>query len=302
MDQQVAQLTATMAQLQQTVANQTAELNVARQEAATARQEAAVSAARSGLVDTRLLGKPKSFDGTDESWASFATVMRAYIGAISPDLLAAMVAAESETGPIVQSSLDQANQQRSTQLYFILVMLLEGRAQDKVPRVGHGAGLELWRLLAAEYEGKQPSRQAGMLQSILSYSFDVNNLNGSLERWERQVKQWETSTGKVLDDTLKIGIVIKAMPKESSMSQHLVMNSARFTTYSVLRAEMVEILMAQRALSAPTAMDVGALGKKGGKKGGKGAGKGGGKDGKTCYVCGAPGHLAQDCCFSGGRK
>ena len=150
MDQQVAQLVEAMGQLQATVAAQSSELAMARQEAATARAEA--STARTGLVDTRLLGKPKSFDGTDESWASFATIMRAYIGAISPDLLTAMVQAESEATPIVQTSLDAANQQRSTQLYFILVMLLEGRTQDKVPRVSHGSGLELWRLLATEYK------------------------------------------------------------------------------------------------------------------------------------------------------
>ena len=252
-------------------------------------------------MDTRLLGKPKSFDGTGEAWASFSTVLRAYIGAISPELLTSMQQAEAEVTPISQAALAAPEAARSTQLYFILVMLLEGRAQDKVPRVAHGAGLELWRLIVQEYEGKQPSRQAGMLQAILSYTFDVHNLNNSLERWERMVKQWETSTGKVLDDTLKIGIVIKAMPKDSSMSQHLVLNSARFNTYATLRAEMVEILMAQRALQGPTPMDVGALGKKG-KKGKKGSGKDSGKSGSGCYVCGAPNHLARDCWWNKGGK
>ena len=113
-----------------------------------------------------------------------------------------------------------------------------------------------------------------MLQSILSYTFDVAQLSASLERWERMVKQWETSSGKTLDDTLKMGIVIKAMPKESNMSQHLVLNSSRFATYSALRHEMVEILMAQRALqdhiyiegASSSITHVGAQGKgKGGK-------------------------------------
>ena len=96
----------------------------ARAEAQAARAEAASS--RTGLVDTRLLGKPRSFDGSEESWAGFAVIMKAYIGAISPDLLTSMVAAEAEANPIAQSLLDAASQQRSTQLYFILVLLLKG--------------------------------------------------------------------------------------------------------------------------------------------------------------------------------
>ena len=193
MEQQVAELVAAMSQLQAQNAEMQAAVQTARQEAAAAR-----ASTNQSLIDTRLLGKPRSFDGSDEAWSNFSTILRAYMGAISPELLTAMQAAEAETSPIVQSALPAESAAKSTQLYFILVMLLEGRAQDKVPRVQHGAGLELWRLIAQEYEGKQPSRQAGMLQSILSYSFDINALSASLEKWERMVKQWETSTGKTL--------------------------------------------------------------------------------------------------------
>ena len=144
-----------------------------------------------------------------------------------------------------------------------------------------------------EYKGKQPSRQTGMLQSILSYPLDVANLNSSLERWEWMVKQWETSTGKILDDTSQICIAMKAMPEELSLSQYLVLNSARFTAYAALRHEIVEIVTAQRALQGPTAMDVGALSKASGK-GTKGKSKG--KDGEVvCFTCGRPGHRSSEC-------
>ena len=155
MEQQVRDLVQALGQLQGTVQQQSGELQQARRDAAVAQAtSAATAASRSNLVDTRLLGKPRTFDGSDSSWSNFSTIFRAYMGAISPELLTGMQQAEVETTPILQTALaDDTARGRSTQLYFVLVMLLEGRAQDKVPRVPHGAGLELWRLRSQEYEG-----------------------------------------------------------------------------------------------------------------------------------------------------
>ena len=126
MEQQVAELVAAMSQLQATVQAQNLELQTARQEAsaAAARAASVASSTNQSLIDTRLLGKPRSFDGSDEAWSNFSTILRAYMGAISPELLSAMQAAEAETSPIVQSALPAESAAKSTQLYFILVMLL----------------------------------------------------------------------------------------------------------------------------------------------------------------------------------
>ena len=47
----------------------------------------------SSLVDTRLIGKPVVFAGTQESWTDWAFVFKAYCSALSPRLVTLMEAA-----------------------------------------------------------------------------------------------------------------------------------------------------------------------------------------------------------------
>eukprot|EP00971_Amphidinium_carterae_P115118 2279954-Amphidinium_carterae.1 len=123
-------------------------------------------------VDTRLLGKPKSFDGRDEAWPGWATIFRAYCGAISESLLEAMDEVEDPlTAEPANASLSDAARACSHQLYYVLAMLLEGKAQEKVNIVGRGEGLLLWRRLIEEFESKLVSRKTGLLQQVLGFQF-----------------------------------------------------------------------------------------------------------------------------------
>ena len=92
---------------------------------------------------TRLLGKPHNFSGKDEDWASWAVVRWAYVGAIDVGMLDEMRACE-QLGEAIDSELNRVEQQQQWgQVYFILAMLCEGRAEDKVANVQWGHGLEL---------------------------------------------------------------------------------------------------------------------------------------------------------------
>ncbi|MCP4245163.1 MAG: hypothetical protein GY772_31880 [bacterium] len=98
-----------------------------------------------------------------------ATRGRAVVdGAIDPDLLADMAWAQGELDPL-GPGMEPARAQRSHQLFYILAMLREGRAQDKVANTAPGNGLELWRQLCLEYEPRVRSRQAGLLQQVFLY-------------------------------------------------------------------------------------------------------------------------------------
>ena len=79
-----------------------------------------------GVVDTRLLGKPKSFDGSTDSWRQFKFTFLGYPGAVDSRLKQAMI--ESEVLPeasITNSALPAKDQRVSAQLYYMLVLLLE---------------------------------------------------------------------------------------------------------------------------------------------------------------------------------
>ena len=73
------------------------------------------------------------------------------------------VAAQS-THPIVNSTLQPEVQSISRQLYAILVLKLEGKVLGIVHLVPKGEGLEAWRQVKLEYEGKSGNRQAALLR------------------------------------------------------------------------------------------------------------------------------------------
>ena len=71
-----------------------------RAAAAEQRAAAAAEATRPGvstpqpLVDTKLLGKPRSFDGKEASWRTFRFGFLGYCAAVDPDLRQALAKAE----------------------------------------------------------------------------------------------------------------------------------------------------------------------------------------------------------------
>ena len=68
------------------------------------------------MVDTRVLGKPRSLTGKDEDWNSWVTIFRAYSGAVDQRLLGDMDAAELSVVPLPQAAMTPRTKQRSAQL------------------------------------------------------------------------------------------------------------------------------------------------------------------------------------------
>ena len=79
-----------------------------------------------GFVDTRLLGKPRSFDGSTDSWRQFKFTFLGYAGAVDSRLKQAMIESEAlQEAAITNSALPARDQRISTQLYYMIVLLLE---------------------------------------------------------------------------------------------------------------------------------------------------------------------------------
>ena len=172
-------------------------------------------------------------------------------------------------------------------------MLCKGRAQDKVSLVEDPEGLLLWRYLMDEYEPRFRSRGTCLMQKILAYTAE-SDVMPSLEKFEKVVKQYEKTSGKILDAETKAGIVTNSLSVSSEdrlsrTTEHLVLNSERLNTYELLRRELQEVL-GTRGFMGKDAQNIQAVG-----KGGKG-GKGEAQSSITikfkgdCFVCGKPGH------------
>ena len=104
-----------------------------------------------GQVDTRVLGRPAKWDGSEKAWPNWSFVMKAYAGAIDQALSADMTTAECSTDAMSNDTMTGERKARSVQLYFVLIMLCTGRALDRIANAPHGWGMEAWRMLFQAY-------------------------------------------------------------------------------------------------------------------------------------------------------
>ena len=270
----------------------------------------------SSLVDTRSLGKPEVFKGDDGSFADWAFIFKSYVGCIAQEYIPMLERCEQSRVPVVNRSLGPNEQRLSGQLYYILVMLLRGRALDIAHNCGVGEGFETYRRLFEQYHPRVASRYVGSLSLILSTRF-TSDIESELESFDKTIRRYESESGKTLDEEILLGVVVNGL-QDQSIRDHIIRNSARLQTFQQVRTELLEIARTNRVLQQmPAPMDIGALPKgkgKGGKKGGKGDQKGskGGKpstkDGKSkdgpksnpnadkeCFYCKKKGHIKAEC-------
>ncbi|CAE7321841.1 GIP, partial [Symbiodinium sp. CCMP2456] len=215
--------------------------------------------AHRGLVDTRQSGKPEKFSGEPAAFEDWSFVLEAYMCCVNRGFQALFERIRYSDVPVLQASLSPGEAELSTQLFYTLVMLLLGN------------GLEVYRKLVSEYRPRLASRFVGTLTQLMSHKFTAS-LEAEIPFFEKLVRRYEAETGKQLDDTIKLGIIINGLQDES-LEQHVVRNSARLKTYQLLNDELLEVARTSRVLAEqPVPMDMSALPKwkqkppKGGKE------------------------------------
>ena len=141
--------------LEQLVVTMQGEVPQVKTAAAQAEQratEAPVLAVTSeGVVDTRSLGKPRSFDDATDNWRQSKFTF--YDGAVDARPKQAMIDSKVLQEPaLMDSVLAGIDQQVSTQQHDTLVPLLDGSAQRLLEHDSDGQGLLSRHRLVAEYD------------------------------------------------------------------------------------------------------------------------------------------------------
>ena len=138
-----------------------------------------------------------------------------------------------------------------------------------------------------------------------------------INKMEEGMTRCHKMAGGNLSDTIKRGILMKALTNEAELQKHVFRNSTRHSTYEKMREEVMSALTAERAvheLVEDDPMEIGAVGKSGkkgtGKKGkgkndqkgrGKGPGQGKGRGtqnlhaDRECFYCHRKGHIKEEC-------
>ena len=131
-------------------------------------------------------------------------------------------AAAAPTLPIANTTLEAEVQTISIQLYAILVVKLEGKALGIDQLVNKGEGLEAWRQLKLEYEGKSGNRQAALLRGILNprAAWEADTRDGrsvveSMNRWEKTIGLHRTASGVDILGDISAATVLEHSPESN---------------------------------------------------------------------------------------
>eukprot|EP00439_Symbiodinium_sp_Y106_P010479 s4429_g1.t1 len=158
---------------------------------------------------------------------------------------------------------------------FILKSYLACINHDYVDLLDRAEQGRSYRLLWQEYSPKVASRFVGSPSVLWGTKFG-QDFEGELAAFEQSLRQFESESGKQIDEEFLLGVIINGLT-DQSLGDHVIRNAARLTTYSQVKAELLDIARTNRVIQQlPQPMDIGALPNKGGGKG-KDKGKGGGK-------------------------
>ena len=199
--------------------------------------------------------------------------MRAYASAVSTSLSEVIKEAAAAEHTTVNHDLFNEEQTRASQnLFYMLAMLLKGKALAILQSTPDGVGAEAWRRLCQEYEPKAPGRFQGMLVGLLHPTRGDDAMRTIVD-WTKAVELYEKQSGDKLPDTIKTSVMMTNLV-EPRLAEHHRLKAARLDTFERTLTEVSNYLLACRKWGDdPMQTDALTKGKKGKGKGKKGKGK-----------------------------
>ena len=178
----------------------------------------------SSIIDLKTLGKPLTFDGSTEKWASWSFKFEAWCGLL-PDvgtstvieLMDRAVAATSD-GDVMINAMGAESATIAQNLYYILVQVMGGRGLMIVKKAERGNGLLIWRRLKQEYEDGTGHRAVAMLMGIMTPNWPkdltARGFSEKVDEWEADLDRYERQTTEMISDAIKVAVVLKHAPHE----------------------------------------------------------------------------------------
>eukprot|EP00971_Amphidinium_carterae_P052216 1027963-Amphidinium_carterae.1 len=199
------------------------------------------------LVDTRALGRPREFKSERTDWKDWSFQFKAFLAGANAAASTLLDKAATREGVWRLEEQSGEEQRLSNQLYLALSLQVTGAALVKSQNVEQYNGLEAWRQLTLEYEPRTRGRQRMRLTQLLrpEKALNVNSTVDVLEAWEREVKEYERTFQKPVDEDIRIGVLTHLAPEK--VAEHLYLYSDTVRTYADARKVVVDYVEAMRS-------------------------------------------------------
>ncbi|CAK0844151.1 unnamed protein product [Prorocentrum cordatum] len=231
--QQIADLLATVQQLQ-------AHQRQQQQQAQPAAPAVRIAQRFEGVLDAKIMGKVKQFDGTRSSWSTWEFHWRAY-------MLDEKDLEHLDDAKTAAMSVDDVDwEDLSTRLYYMLLVLAmpEDSAGETIMRnVLHGEGGQAWVCLKAEYEPNEPGNVVARMRQLMPTRFPTNaDVANEIEKLDLEISKYEKAADEQVSDNIKKGLLLGALQKESGLQKHVFRNLRNLATYPEVKNEVLSAL------------------------------------------------------------
>ena len=168
------------------------------------------------LIDTKLLGRPKGYSGNRSEWNQWKFVFKAYVGALSSEMLRKIDHAEKSIGAMPLGAFTPEEQVEARTLNYILAQTLTGSSLHLLMNVEYYNGYEAWRQLVRREEPTAGSAQVNQLTGILRMKFTgkMEHFEDEVMKFESAVLTYERTHTEIFPDTLHQALLKANAPSE----------------------------------------------------------------------------------------
>ena len=156
-------------------------------------------------------------DGTDKvnfsRWKWFFEII---IQDANPQALTMLNDAEVRTTEIDPANIPSGMEMMNTTIYYILVSLTGGEAQEICRNVPENNGVESWRQICKRFSPKTPGKKVHHLKLCINpgRTKKLTDIPMAIAKWESQVRFLASEFNENLSDGIKVGILLNMVPDD----------------------------------------------------------------------------------------
>ena len=195
-----------------------------------------------GVGSDRSLGRPKEWNGEPSGFDYCAFKFSNWLSGLPGDAERFLVESVTMAQPIQWVTLTPREKFVSRRVATALGALIGGKALTCIRHHFEKLnGFEMWSLLFREYKPDTATRKVGLLERVM----DDQPASGMdfgewFLRWPDLVGECEKARGRMIDDAIKVAVMLKRSPKE--LRDHLVLESPQLANVEFKFPVMRELI------------------------------------------------------------